>query len=107
MINNFIKLDKSSETVLMLILKNNVFPMELTDECWDKSQIETLINYKYLYQDTKAETNDIIGGWHCWIIPTYEGKNYNKIKKEYYFERVMEELKFIIPLIVSIIALII
>ena len=105
MVNNFIKLDKSSEMTLNLILKNGVFPMELTNECWDKSQIETLINYNYLHQNCITETSDLIGGWHCWVTLTYEGKKYIKIKNEYYFGRVAEEFKFIIPLIVSIIAL--
>ena len=105
MVNNFIKLDKSSEMTLNLILKNGVFPMELTDEFWDKSQIEALIHYGYLNKVAEENTTDIVGGWHCWVTPTYEGKNYIKIKNEYYFGRVAEEFKFIIPLIVSIIAL--
>lgn len=105
MINNFIKLDKDSVNTLNLILSNQNFPLELTDEFWDKSQIEALIHYGYLNKVTEENTTDIVGGWHCWVSPTYEGKEYKNIKKEYYNERIKEDLKFIIPLIVSVISL--
>lgn len=107
MINNFIKLNKSSEITLQIILENKEYPMELTDQNWDQSQIEALIHYGYLHKITEENTTDIIGGWNCWVSPTYEGKEYENIKKEYYNERIKEDLKFIFPLIISIIALII
>ena len=107
MINNFIKLNKSSEITLQIILENKEYPMELTDQNWDQSQIEALIHYGYLHKITEENTTDIIGGWHCWVSPTYAGNESDNINKEYSTQRIQEHLKFIFPLIISIIALII
>ena len=105
MITNFIKLNNESQKTLYKIIKNDTFPMELTDKYYDRSQIETLIEYGYLKKITEVETFDVIGGWHCWVVPTYEGKNYKTIKREFYLDKVIDDLKFLLPFVISIIAL--
>lgn len=102
-------MDKSSEAVLKKIydLLNSQSEVSISSPEYSKEQIDNLVNNGYI-EKLEAST---LTGWSYIIRPTYDGKTYFENKKAAnkakFKHNTIEVVKFLIPTIISIIALIV
>ena len=102
-------MDKSSEVVLKKLYDSLSTHSEISvcSPEYNKEQIDNLVNAGYL-DKIDAST---LSGWSYILRPTYDGKTYfaNKkaTKRAKLKHNTIEIIKFLIPTIISIIALIV
>ncbi len=101
MSNTFYKLNNELKNTLDEILKIKNYNNSISEEKFNRNNIEKLIEMGYVEYVGDATSFD---GWGCFIRPTYNGEHYNDLKRDYNNHNIKEWIKFWIPVVVSVLS---